>query len=401
MGLETATYISGMVGSNPTVTDGVRQGDDHLRLIKNALQNTFPNASKPFRFPVTRSVSSNTALAGTDVSALILASAATAEVVVTLPSMAASDAGAAIHVMKTDSSANRVIVRPSSGNINGLGYGLVLGEVNECKYFWWTGTAWVGERDDERVGAYKDFAGSSVPAKYLLCDGRAISRVTYEALFNVIGGLYGSGDGSTTFNLPDFRGRVAAGLDGGSARLSAVTTVGATTGSQTHALTAAENGAHSHAAGTLAAASHTHPAGTLTLASHDHTFSGTTSGDGAHVHGGVTSTTGDHAHTYSRHGGSSTVGSGTTATIADDDYVAGAPTSTAGAHAHTLSIDSAGTHSHTFSGTTSASGILSVTGDSGGAGAAVVGDTAVSGSGSPHNNVQPTMGVNKIIFAGA
>ena len=54
----------------------------------------------------------------------------------------------------------------------------------------------------EPVGSIKPFAGTTVPDGYLLCDGSAISRTTYAALFAVIGTTYGTGDGSTTFNLP-------------------------------------------------------------------------------------------------------------------------------------------------------------------------------------------------------
>lgn len=56
------------------------------------------------------------------------------------------------------------------------------------------------------------FAGAAAPSNWLLCDGSAVNRSTYAALFAIIGVVYGSGDGSTTFNLPDLRGRVAVGL---------------------------------------------------------------------------------------------------------------------------------------------------------------------------------------------
>lgn len=55
------------------------------------------------------------------------------------------------------------------------------------------------------------FAGSTVPAGYLLCDGSEVSRATYAMLFTAIGTTYGTGDGSTTFNIPDLSGRVAIG----------------------------------------------------------------------------------------------------------------------------------------------------------------------------------------------
>ena len=71
----------------------------------------------------------------------------------------------------------------------------------------------------EPVGSIKPFAGTTVPDGYLLCDGSAISRTTYAALFAVIGTAYGTGDGSTTFNLPNFTdNKVPLGV-GGSANI--------------------------------------------------------------------------------------------------------------------------------------------------------------------------------------
>lgn len=63
------------------------------------------------------------------------------------------------------------------------------------------------------VGDIKTTARSTAPALWLLCFGQAVSRTTYSALFSAIGTTYGAGDGSTTFNLPDIRGRVVAGQD--------------------------------------------------------------------------------------------------------------------------------------------------------------------------------------------
>lgn len=54
------------------------------------------------------------------------------------------------------------------------------------------------------TGSIQPYAGASIPAGWLLCDGSAVSRTDYTALFAAIGTLYGTGDGSTTFNLPDF-----------------------------------------------------------------------------------------------------------------------------------------------------------------------------------------------------
>ena len=61
------------------------------------------------------------------------------------------------------------------------------------------------------IGSYIQFAGSQAPAGFLVCNGGEISRTTYSALFDVIGTTYGSGDGSTTFNLPDLTDRFLQG----------------------------------------------------------------------------------------------------------------------------------------------------------------------------------------------
>lgn len=62
-------------------------------------------------------------------------------------------------------------------------------------------------------GTIHPYAGASAPNGYLFCQGQAVSRSTYPLLFNAIGTTYGSGDGSTTFNLPDLQGRTPAGVN--------------------------------------------------------------------------------------------------------------------------------------------------------------------------------------------
>lgn len=112
------------------------------------------------------------------------------------------------------------------------------------------------------TGTVLPFAGETAPTGWLLCYGQAVSRTTYANLFAVIGTTYGTGDGSTTFNLPDLRGRVAAGKDnmGGSAasRLTNTgtgnpgingATLGAVGGVDRHTVTTAQMPAHTHGYG--------------------------------------------------------------------------------------------------------------------------------------------------------
>jgi len=117
------------------------------------------------------------------------------------------------------------------------------------------------QTDDGKLpaGMLAPFAGSAAPTGWLLCFGQAVSRTTYAALFAAIGTTYGAGDGSTTFLLPDLRGRVVAGLDnmGGTSANRLVETgngspgingdtLGAAGGSDRHQLTAAQMPLHGH-----------------------------------------------------------------------------------------------------------------------------------------------------------
>lgn len=63
------------------------------------------------------------------------------------------------------------------------------------------------------IGSITAYGNETAPANWLICDGSAVSRTAYADLFAVIGTKYGEGDGSTTFNLPNLKGRVPVGLD--------------------------------------------------------------------------------------------------------------------------------------------------------------------------------------------
>lgn len=279
------------------------------------------------------------------------------------------------------------------------------------------------------VGVILPYGGSTAPTNWLLAYGQEISRSTYAALFAVFGTTYGSGNGSTTFNLPDLRGRVVAGKDdmGGSdaARLSGVYSTSATT-----------------LGGSLGAASITLT--TSHLPAHDHTFSGTSASNGAHTHtySGSSTTDAGGSHTHSVSASGTTSGESTTHThtfsgttsgvsvvhnhsltlynagssfnfpvgVSGGTPVASAPTSTESDnhthtysgttggqsvnHTHTVTVSgtaaSNGSHTHTFawSGTTASNGAHTHT---------YSGTTSSVGSGSAHNNAQPTFILNYIV----
>lgn len=175
------------------------------------------------------------------------------------------------------------------------------------------------------AGVMLDFAGASAPSGYLLCDGSAVSRATYATLFAAIGTTWGSGDGSTTFNVPDFRDRIPIGA-------------GTQTVGQTDAL----------AAGSARVASH----------SKDHAHSGSSASAGDHTHGTSMSPAGGHSHTGSTD--SQGAHTHTIATAATQGYNAGnlggsvnrnaaASTDSAGAHTHSVTTSTQADHSHSIS----------------------------------------------------
>tara|TARA_B100000131_G_C17987019_1_gene560959 strand:+ start:306 stop:950 length:645 start_codon:yes stop_codon:yes gene_type:complete len=113
------------------------------------------------------------------------------------------------------------------------------------------------------VGTILPWSNSSLPSGYLNCDGTAVSRTTYSALFAVIGTDYGVGNGSSTFNLPDLQDKVPVGVSGskavastggaatvtptGSITINALTPAGSISGStSSHTLSTSEIPSHYH-----------------------------------------------------------------------------------------------------------------------------------------------------------
>ena len=92
-------------------------------------------------------------------------------------------------------------------------------------------------------GTVSQTARATAPTGYLLCDGSAISRTTYSSLFDAIGTAYGVGDNSTTFNIPNLKGRVPVGMDSAQTEFD---TLGESGGAKTHTLTTAEMPSHTH-----------------------------------------------------------------------------------------------------------------------------------------------------------
>jgi microcystin-dependent protein len=93
------------------------------------------------------------------------------------------------------------------------------------------------------AGTIVQWGAATAPANWLICDGSAVSRTAYSSLFAAIGVQFGTGNGTTTFNLPDLRGRVPVGRDAGQSEFDVL---GETGGAKTHTLTVAEMPSHTH-----------------------------------------------------------------------------------------------------------------------------------------------------------
>lgn len=118
----------------------------------------------------------------------------------------------------------------SSGK--GVAFGKVAEEEDRFDVAW-PARFRAGVEIDSMAGEIKAFAGATAPAGTLLCDGAAVSRTTYARLFAAIGTTWGTGDGSTTFNLPNLGGRTLIGKNG-------TYVLGTTGGAATHTLTTSE-----------------------------------------------------------------------------------------------------------------------------------------------------------------
>lgn len=206
MGLETATYISGLTSSWPPSGDPKNQGDDHIRLIKAVLQSTFPNGSKAFYFP--------TALAGAGPTPLVLTAANDKTTVyytttggdaqITLPSgLTMADAGWWVEVVKYDVAANGVMVVPASGTIItqfGAVASVRVGSVCSPVKFVWGGAGWFSYRHGPVIGSTMNFDGP-IPYGYFTLDGSTFNGTTYTELAAALG----------TTTLKDKRGRTDIG----------------------------------------------------------------------------------------------------------------------------------------------------------------------------------------------
>ena len=146
---------------------------------------------------------------------IILVDASSGAVTINLPA-ASGLSGREYTITKTDSSSNNVLIDANaSETINGSTVFYLNVQYEQVKLVC-TGTSWIiagANFDVFSTGQIIPWSGTSVPANALECNGANVNRTTYARLFEKIGTIYGVGDGSTTFGLPDYRGRFLRGFD--------------------------------------------------------------------------------------------------------------------------------------------------------------------------------------------
>jgi microcystin-dependent protein len=230
---------------------------------------------------------------------------------------------------------------------------------------------------------------SSVPSGWLLCNGAAVSRTTYADLFAITSTYFGTGDGSTTFNLPDFRGLSLVGAVSANAGIAVGNTAGGKVWSQGtsdpfSALThSTETWSHTHTFSDNSQGSHTHAVDHSTTVDFD---SATALAGHTHTYTAATSTTG-HSHTIGTTGGG--VGTLSLNSSADITFALNGHThsviSVTGGNSHSHTVTEACTassgHNHTYTGSTG-----SYTGTSGSSGAHTHGGTMAADSTANHNH---------------
>lgn len=298
MSLEAGGYISDLVSSNPPGTDRKSEGDNHIRLIKAALQQTFPNANKVFRFPASvASYAGNYSVTfPDDYGKIIPINALAAARFVSLPAPSGVNAdGFCFTVVKADHSNNTVSVSGTANNVNGEA-ALVLHQRFQRADFYYSSAndMWYVQLEQiPPIGSIVPYGGLVAPTGWLLCSQRNIGNAASSAnslaaewargLFYHLWSNYpdsvcpvsaGRGasaqsdfDGGKTIGLVDMRSRVWLGksdMDGVNNGLLGTiitgTQIGAEGGTETVTLNVSQMPAHGHSV-TVTENAHAHASG--------------------------------------------------------------------------------------------------------------------------------------------
>ena len=210
MALETGTYVNSLNASNPASTDGLAQADDHIRLLKSTIKATLPNVTG--------------AITATQLELNLMdgVTATTAELNLVDGLTASTDELNVLDGVTTTTDELNITdgLTATTAELNITdGLTVTTAELNHVDGV----TSGIQAQLDALTAALANsgaptglvsyFANTSAPTGYIECNGSAVSRSTYSALFAAIGVTHGSGNGTTTFNVPDLRGEFIRGWD--------------------------------------------------------------------------------------------------------------------------------------------------------------------------------------------
>ena len=195
---------------------------------------------------------------------------------------------------------------------------------------------------DMPIGSIQPWLGASTPSGWLVCAGQAVSRSTYSSLFSVVSTRFGTGDGSTTFNVPDLQGYQVTGASSGLGSVDNTSTFRQGT-----------NSSETVAAHSTSAANHSHTLSytAFTETNHDETHShSATASDGTitftgHTYSDTSNGGQSHTHTASVASGASAIATATGATRASVGHTHTAPSVSTDSHQHSVSTSSWSAHS--------------------------------------------------------
>lgn len=216
MSLESGTYISDLVTTNPTSGDPRGQGDDHLRLLKSVLQNTLPVTGRAWRFPRFSSKITSFNPASTDDETIFLIDTSGGDVTVTLPTLTAGTTAWLTRYMKTTSDANKVIF---SGTVNGTSLPN-LTKQNEGYHIGWNGAAFyellspeVGTSQIADKAVTYGKIQDAVAAMRILAAG-SIGPYSEKTLSEILDFIGSAAQGDLLYRGASVWGRLAAGTLG-------------------------------------------------------------------------------------------------------------------------------------------------------------------------------------------
>ena len=245
MGLETGTYVSDLISSNPLATDAKSQGDDHLRLIKAVVKATFPNASKKFYFPNGASTqTSDVTVTSADDNKMFPVNCQAASRSLTLPLGSSVWDGFTVRVCKADHSNNVLTVSRAGSDAINSGTSIALWQRYQTAVFrYFTAlSGWIAEvAYIPPIGEITPHSANNLPtgAEWVLLNATTIGNASsgagqkadaacrglfyhlwtqYSNTVCPVSGGRGSSaqadfDANKTITLPDLRGRTWVGLD--------------------------------------------------------------------------------------------------------------------------------------------------------------------------------------------